>query len=81
MKKRDMVPLKEFAEQVDIPYTTLIRWVKAGKVKGARFQPAPTAVGGYWLVPESAANNLPRPRLGRPPKAPKGKALTKPKQS
>jgi len=61
-----MVPIKEFAKQMGVPYTTLMDWVKAGRVKGAMFEEAPT--GGYWLIPESAAKTLERPKLGRPRK-------------
>ena len=71
------LPLKEFAELVGVPYTTMMDWVKAGRVEGARFQEAPTPTGGYWLVPESAANKLKRPKKGRPRKAAGAKASKK----
>jgi hypothetical protein len=69
--KQNMLPLKEFAGLVKVPYTTLMDWVKGGRIKGAVFKETP--VGGYWLVPESAAKELERPRLGRPPKPPSEK--------
>ncbi|MGH9763215.1 MAG: hypothetical protein ACREDR_19190 [Blastocatellia bacterium] len=61
-----MLPIKEFAKLVGVPYTTVMYWVKGGRIKGAVFEEAPT--GGYWLIPEAAANNLERPKLGRPRK-------------
>jgi predicted site-specific integrase-resolvase len=65
--KKGMLPLKEFANLAAVPYTTLMDWVRAGRIKGAIFEETP--VGGYWLVPESAAKTLERPKLGRPLKA------------
>ena len=68
MKKGKMVPAKQFASLAGVPYTTLMDWLKAGRVKGARFVEAPTPTGGYWLIPESAAEGLERPKIGRPRK-------------
>jgi len=68
MNRKGMIPIKEFAKRVGVPYTTMMYWVKTGKIKGAIFEEAPT--GGYWLIPEYAANNLQRPKLGRPRKDP-----------
>lgn len=62
-----MLPIKDFAKLVGVPYTTVMYWVKSGRIKGAVFEKTPTS--GYWLIPEAAANNLERPKVGRPPKS------------
>jgi hypothetical protein len=66
MIRKGMIPIKEFAKRVGVPYTTVMYWVKGGRIKGAVFEEAPT--GGYWLIPEAAAEKIERPKLGRPPK-------------
>jgi hypothetical protein len=83
MVKKDMMPLKEFAAAAGIPYTTVIRWAKSGRIKGVTYRDTP--IGRYWMVPRGALDALERPKVGRPPKptsekkprAPRARAATK----
>lgn len=61
-----MIPLKEFAAAAGVPYTTIIRWAKANRIKGAVFVETP--IGGYWMAPKEALGTLERPKIGRPRK-------------
>jgi hypothetical protein len=75
MSGKTMMPLKEFAAAAGIPYTTMIRWVKADRIKGAIFVETP--IGGYWMAPKEALKTLERPKIGRPPKAASQEAANK----
>jgi len=70
-----MIPLKEFAAAAGIPYTTIIRWAKTNRIKGAVFVETP--IGGYWMAPKEALGTLERPKIGRPPKGSAQKATRK----
>jgi hypothetical protein len=61
-----MIPLKEFARAAGVPYTTVIRWAKADRIRGAVFVETP--IGGYWMAPKEALATLERPKIGRPRK-------------
>ena len=69
--KKGMILLKEFSRRSGVPYPTLVRWVREGRIPGALMETSPT--GSFWVVPESALKTWERPKLGRPPKAPKGR--------
>jgi len=64
---KDMIPLKEFAKRAGVPYTTIMDWAKAGRIKGVEFEETP--LGKYWTAPEASLKGLQRPKVGRPPKA------------
>lgn len=62
--------LKEFAQRMDINYTTAVRWLKLRLIKGAKLR----TVGRVkvWEIPESALN-MERPKRGYKPGSRKGK--------
>lgn len=48
-----------------VPYTTLIRWLNAGKFPGAERDDSHPR-GAIWLIPETAVKNFQPPKKGRP---------------
>jgi len=61
----DVLTVKEFAEAIDCPYQTVIRWVRSGKVPSEK-------VGDIYLVRKSAVADFKKiarqRRRGRPRK-------------
>ena len=76
-----MLTTKEFAQEVSAPYTTVMGWLKDGRIPEAQFDDT-SPRGGVWFIPRSAVarfkNPETRPQKGRPPKpkaaSKKGKA-------
>ena len=58
-----MVTPKEYAEQIETPYQTVMSWLRRNLISGASRQPLPSG-GWYYLVPVDA----PKPVLKRGPK-------------
>jgi len=51
-----------FAEEMDVNYTTVMRWLKQGIVPGAELiEPVPGMT--VWQIPQSALQ-MPRPKSG-----------------
>lgn len=77
-----MLTTKEFAERVNVPYTTVMGWIKDERIPGAYFD-STVPRGGIWYVPETAVDLFSeperRPHRGRPPK-PKPEATERPKR-
>ncbi len=55
----------KFAEEMEISYPTIVRWLKRRLVPGAKLEE--TLTGSVWQIPESALK-MERPQLGRKPK-------------
>ena len=59
----ELVSASEAARIMDIPQTTLSRWIIGGRVSGA------IKVANMWLVPaDITLEDIERPRMGRPKK-------------
>jgi len=66
-----------FAETMDVNYTTVMRWLKAGLVPGATtIEPIPGMT--IWQIPESAIK-MQRPKSG-PPRGTKKTGVKKAKK-
>lgn len=52
----------QFAKQMEVDYTTVMRWLKLKLVPGAVLEETP--VGSYWQIPQSALR-MERPKAGR----------------
>jgi hypothetical protein len=74
MGKERMMTAVTFAEEMNVDYATVIRWLKLGIVPGADLQ-EPVPGMKVWQIPESALE-MQRPLPGRK-RQPKG-AATKP---
>ncbi len=62
-----MLTTIEIAKHFDVAYSTVILWIKSGKLEGAVKEPNPR--GDIWLVPESALKTFDRGQKGRPRKS------------
>ena len=67
MSKKGMITAREFADAVQTPYPTVMRWLKKGLVPGAVFDES-SPRGGVWWVPRSAIKTVSHPKIGRPKK-------------
>jgi hypothetical protein len=65
-KKPKMLAPKQYAERQGVAYTTVMNWLRQGKILGAVKHMTPT--GHYWEIPVKAT----KPELlpGRPPHTP-----------
>jgi hypothetical protein len=64
MGKERMMTAKAFAEEMNVDYATVMRWLKQGDVPGAEYiEPIPGMK--VWQIPESALD-MPRRPAGRP---------------
>lgn len=72
MARKRMLTTKEFASEVNAPYTTVMGWLKDNRIPGAMFDNS-NPRGGVWYIPETAIKIFKpeenRPRRGRPKKA------------
>lgn len=60
-----MLSTKEVAQQMGVAYTTVMLWIKQGKLQAIRrTQPR----GDYYEIPASALKTLDRGHKGRPRK-------------
>jgi len=55
---------KEFAEKMDVTYTTIIRWLRLGLVPGAYAEEVLPGMQ-IWRIPHEAIH-MQRPRAGAP---------------
>jgi hypothetical protein len=71
VRKKGMLSTKEFAQEVNAPYPTVMGWLREGRIRGAVFDDS-LPRGGVWWIPRSAIasfkNPETRPRRGRPKK-------------
>lgn len=61
-----MFTTKEVAERADVAYTTVMLWIKQGKLEAVKRE---HPRGDYYEIPASALNKLERGNKGRPKKA------------
>jgi hypothetical protein len=61
-----MLSPKQYAEQIEKPYTTVMTWLQSGQFPTAVKHQTPT--GHYWEIPEGA--RPPELRPGPKPKTP-----------
>jgi hypothetical protein len=61
-KVKTTMTAKEFAEKMEVNYRTVLNWLKAGIVPGAKLKESP--IGNYYEIPISALNMNP-PTAGR----------------
>ena len=68
MKKQEMITTREFAELIGRPYSTVVAWLREGRVPGAKAFKETS--GTVYRVPRSAVETFKDggPRRGRPPK-------------
>jgi len=74
MENRTMT-VKEFAEAMDVTYTTVIRWLKFGIVPGAYTEEVFPGMD-VWRIPQQAVS-MQRPKAGAPRGGTKKKAVKK----
>ena len=61
-----MLTTNDVVKQLDVPYQTVVSWLKRGLFPGAFQEDSPR--GPYWLIPAVAVEKFERPAMGRPPK-------------
>jgi excisionase family DNA binding protein len=70
-RKKNMLTTKEFAAEVNAPYTTVMQWIKDNRIPEAMFDDT-VPRGGVWYIPQAVVkrflNEASRPRRGRPKK-------------
>lgn len=66
-----MLTAKEFARRAGITYPTIMRWLKAGIVPGAKLMEG-TPFGNYWQIPIGSLSKVQKRKPGPKPKAKKG---------
>ncbi|MGH9830083.1 MAG: hypothetical protein ACREDR_43280 [Blastocatellia bacterium] len=68
MRKQRMLTTKEFAKEVNAAYTTVMGWLKDGRIPGAVFDDK-IPRGGIWWIPAKAVEQFKQAerRRGRPP--------------
>jgi predicted site-specific integrase-resolvase len=57
MRKKGMLTTKEFAQQVNAAYTTVMGWLKDGRIPGAIFDDS-IPRGGIWYIPRVAVEKF-----------------------
>jgi hypothetical protein len=69
MKKKAMLTTKEFALAVNAAYTTVMGWLRDGRIPGAVFDDS-IPRGGVWYIPQSAVEKFKQEtrKRGRPRK-------------
>lgn len=73
-KTAKLMTPREYAEKHDVAYTTVMKWLQNGLVKGAYKEPLPAPFKGYiYQIPEDASP----PELKPGPKPGTQKASTK----
>jgi predicted site-specific integrase-resolvase len=62
---------RKFAEAMEVEYATVVRWLKQGLVPGAELKEVMPGVK-WWEIPESAVEDMERPKAGRRKSTAKG---------
>lgn len=62
---------RQFAEAMGVEYRTVVRWLSDGLVPGAELKEVMPGVK-WWEIPESAVEEMERPKAGRKKAAEKG---------
>ena len=67
MREKEMLTSLQVANELNVPYSTVMLWLKQGRFSGAeRDDSSPR--GPVWLIPRSALDKFERPKAGRPAK-------------
>lgn len=81
MRKNDMLTSQQVAEELSVPYSTVMLWLKQGRFPGAQLDES-NPRGPVWFIPRSALDTFERPSRGRPKtNQPDGKAAPTRKRS
>lgn len=71
-----MLTTKQFADEVGAPYTTVMGWIRDGRIPEAAYDDSHPR-GAVWLIPQSVVGRFKdpetKPKKGRPPKPKAGK--------
>jgi len=73
MEKKDILTSQQVADELNVPYSTVMLWLKQGRFPGAERDDS-NPRGPVWLIPRSALDNVKLPKRGRPAKAKTGGA-------
>jgi excisionase family DNA binding protein len=65
-REKEMLTTKEVAERIGVKYTTVMLWIREGKLIGVVRKETPR--GHYWLIPESSIAGIKKRSQGRPRK-------------
>ena len=57
---------KEFADQINRPYRSVLRWLREGLIPGAQAHTVKGAGKPFWVIPPSAVKRFQPPKIGRP---------------
>jgi hypothetical protein len=71
MGKREMLTTQQVATELNVPYSTIMLWLKQGRFPGAERDDT-NPRGPVWLVPRSALDKVVTPKRGRPGKPKEG---------
>ena len=75
MGKKEMLSSQQVADELAVPYSTVMLWLKQGRFPGAERDDS-NPRGPVWLIPRSALDKVELPKRGRPAKA-KGEGASK----
>jgi hypothetical protein len=67
MGKKEMLTSQQVADELAVPYSTVMLWLKQGRFPGAERNDA-NPRGPVWLIPRSALDKVKLPTRGRPAK-------------
>lgn len=66
MGSKKMLTPQEVATEMGVAYTTVMLWLKQGRLRGARQKQE--ARGPVWEIPAAALKGFEKPKQGRPRK-------------
>jgi hypothetical protein len=67
MRKKEMLSSQQVAIELNVPYSTIMLWLKQGRFSGAERDDT-NPRGPVWLIPRSALVGFTVPKRGRPEK-------------
>jgi len=68
----EMLTARQFSERAGVSYPTVMKWLKAGLVPGAKLNEN-TPLGTYWEIPATSVGKIEKEKPGPKPKASAGK--------
>ena len=66
----EMLTARQFSERAGVSYPTVMKWLKAGLVPGAKLNEN-TPLGTYWEIPATSVGTVEKEKPGPKPKAKK----------
>ncbi|HKQ04830.1 MAG TPA: helix-turn-helix domain-containing protein [Blastocatellia bacterium] len=75
MEKKETLTSQQVADELAVPYSTVMLWLKQGRFPGAERDDS-NPRGPVWLIPRTALDKVKLPKRGRPAKA-KGEGTSK----